>query len=68
MNVRNDDVDGLTGDVEAVLGVDLEEVRAHEGEDGDAVVQDVLRIGGRRLGQNEKSSRLRVRVLASSAE
>lgn len=45
--MRNDDVDGLASDVEALLCVDLEEVGAHEGEDGDAVVQNVFRIGGR---------------------
>jgi hypothetical protein len=52
LDVWNDNVDGLTGDVETMLGVDFEEVRAHEGENGDAVVQDVLGIGCGRLGQD----------------
>ena len=42
----NDDVNGLACDVEAVLGINLEEVSAHEREDGDAVVEDILWIGG----------------------
>ena len=42
----NDDVNGLACDVEAVLRINLQEVSAHEREDGDAVVEDVLGIGG----------------------
>ena len=45
--MRNDNVNGLTSDIETLLGVDLEEVSAHKSEDGDAVVKNVFRIGSR---------------------
>lgn len=53
LNVWDDNVNGLASDVETVLGVDLEEVSAHEGEDRDAVVQNVLGVCGRGLGQDQ---------------
>jgi len=51
--VWDDNVNGLASDVETVLGVDLEKVSAHEGEDRDAVVQNVLGVCGRGLGQDQ---------------
>ena len=63
LNVWNYDVYGLASDIEAVFGVDLEEVGAHEGEDGDAVMQNVLGVGGRGLGQDQKSRRFGVWIL-----
>ncbi len=63
LDVWNDDVNGLASDVETVFGVDLEEVGAHEGEDGDAVMQNILGIGCRGFGQNQKCRCLRIRIL-----
>ena len=68
LDVRNDDVNGLAGDIEAMLGIDLEEVGAHESEDGDAVVEGVLGVGSRRLGKDQQCSCLRVGVLACSGD
>ena len=64
----NDDIDGLASHVEAMLSINLEKVGAHEGEDGDAVVENVLRIGSRRLGQDQQRCIFRVGILTSPAK
>ena len=58
----HEDIQGLTRHLEGVAAVDLEEVGAHEGEDGDAVLEDEVGVEHDTSGQNLEGRVTRVRV------